>query len=143
MSVGKSSRYESAEEVESVEIACINSRETFEDNKNYLKDRLAKENNSKVREIIEKDAAFLDRIQVQTASAREFLIIIRFREKELDDNEIKAGISRIDKLLKDQGFMAKRVDKDDIKRIFAVYFVQNLTQVYFEDYDGERYVMAE
>ncbi|MDR2903612.1 MAG: hypothetical protein LBU77_03800 [Clostridiales bacterium] len=123
-------------EIESMEIACINSRETFEDNKIYFKHRLENERSPKVREILEKDAAFLDRIQIQTASAREFLIILRFK----DNGDINAGLSRMEKLLKDQGFIAKRAEKEDIKRIFAVYFVQNLTQVYFDDYDGERFV---
>ena len=127
-------------EIEAAEIACINSRETFVENKNYLKERLQKEKNSKVRGILEKDAAFLDRIQIQTASAREFLLIIRFGEKAVRSNEINAGISRTEKLLKDQGFMFKLADKEDIKRILSVYFVQNLTQVYFEDYDGEAYL---
>ena len=58
-------------EVEAVEIACINSRETFEENKLYLKQRIAEENNPQVRELLQKDEAFLDRIQIQTASARE------------------------------------------------------------------------
>jgi len=127
-------------EIEAAEIACINSRETFVANKNYLKERLQKEKNSKVRGILEKDTAFLDRIQIQTASAREFLLIIRFGEKAVRSNEINAGISRTEKLLKDQGFMFKLADKEDIKRILSVYFVQNLTQVYFEDYDGEAYL---
>jgi len=127
-------------EIEPLEIACINSRETFVANKNYLKERLLKEKNSKVRDILEKDAAFLDRMQIQTASAREFLLIIRFDEKAVERNEMSAGISRTEKMLKDQGFMSKRATKEDIKRIFSVYFVQNLTQVYFEDFDGEAYL---
>lgn len=130
-------------EVESIEISCINSRESFEDNKINLKNKLAEEKNPKVRELLEKDQAFLDRIQIQTASAREFLVIIRFRENQSELNDIKAGISRIEKLLKENGFIAKHAGKEDIKRIFAVYFVQNLTQVYFDDYDGERWVKGD
>ena len=127
-------------EIESLEIACINSRETFEANKSYLKERLVKEKNPYVREILEKDAIFLDRIQIQTASAREFLLIIRFNERAVVNNELNAGISRTEKLLRDQGFAFRRASKDDIKRIFSVYFVQNLTQVYFEDFDGEAHL---
>ena len=127
-------------EIESAEIACLNSRETFVANKNHLKERLSKEKNSKVREILEKDAAFLDRIQIQTASAREFLLIIRFDAKAVERNEVGAGISKTEKLLKDQGFLFKHASKDDIKRIFSVYYVQNLTQTYFQDFDGEVYL---
>jgi len=127
-------------EMETVEIACLNSRETFAANKNHLKEQLSAEKNAKVREILEKDAAFLDRMQIQTASAREFLLIVRFDAKAVERGEVSAGVSRAEKLLKDQGFMFRRAGKEDIKRIFSVYFVQNLTQVYFEDFDGGAYL---
>ncbi len=125
---------------EEVECACINSRENFEDNKSYLKERLSEEKNQKVKEILEKDLLFLDRIQIQMSSAREFLLIMRLKGKETEEKEVLANISRMEKLIKDRGFVSVRADKEDVKRIFAVYFVQNLTQVYFDDYDGERFV---
>ena len=127
-------------ERDELECACLNSRENFEDNKSYLKQRLAEENNQKVKEILEKDLIFLDRIQIQMSSAREFLLILRFKGKETEEKAVLAGISRMEKLLKDRGFIGRKADKEDMKRILAVYFVQNLTQVYFDDYDGERFV---
>lgn len=129
--------------IDSLEIACINSRENFENNKIYMKKRLTEEKNQNVRDLLNKDLTFLDRIQIQTASAREFLVILRFRENEIDTSEVGSGISRLEKLLKDQGFNAKRATKEDIKRIFAVYYVQNLTQIYFDDYDGEHWVKGD
>ena len=47
------------------------------------------------------------------------------------------------KLLKDAGFSYRQASKEDIKRLYAVYFVQNITQVYFDDYDGERFVKGD
>lgn len=129
--------------IDNLEIACINSRENFENNKIYMKKRLTEEKNQNVRDLLNKDLTFLDRIQIQTASAREFLVILRFRENEIDTSEVGSGISRLEKLLKDQGFNAKRATKEDIKRIFAVYYVQNLTQIYFDDYDGEHWVKGD
>lgn len=129
--------------IEPLEVACINSRENFENNKIYMKKRLAEEKEPKVRELLSKDLAFLDRIQIQTASAREFLLILRFFESAADNMDVAAGISRLEKLLKDNNFNARRAAKEDIKRIFAVYYVQNLTQVYFDDYDGEHWVKGD
>ncbi len=66
-----------------VEMLCINSRENFEDNKGYLKSRMDAENIPAVRKLLELDTTSLDRLQVQMATAREFLIIIRLKnEKE-------------------------------------------------------------
>lgn len=68
-----------------IEILCVNSRESFESNKNNLRRISEREENPAVRKLLEQDAVFLDHIQAQTATAREFLLIVRIRnlkEKE-------------------------------------------------------------
>ena len=126
-----------------IEFSCINSRENFDSNKNFYKERLEKEHSQKVRELLEKDIAHLDRVQIQTASAREFLFILRFKNYNFESNDVQTGISRMEKLLKDDGFTSRLAAKDDIKRLYAVYYVQNITQIYFDDYDGERFVRSD
>ncbi len=122
-----------------VEMMCLNSRENFEDNKRYLKKRMEEENNPTVRTLLEKDLNYLDRMQVQMATAREFLLIIRLREKK--ENDVFSYLNRIEKMLVEQGFKVKRADEEDIRRILAVYFEQNVTTEKFEDFDGERWVI--
>ena len=126
-----------------IEFSCINSRENFDSNKNFYKERLEKEHSQKVRELLEKDIAHLDRVQIQTASAREFLFILRFKYYNFESNDVQTGISRMEKLLKDEGFTSRLAAKDDIKRLYAVYYVQNITQIYFDNYDGERFVRSD
>ena len=65
-----------------IEMLCLNSRENFEENKQFLHSRMEQEQNSVVCRLLEKDLNFLDRIQVQMATAREFLIIIRLRDEK-------------------------------------------------------------
>ena len=127
----------------SIEFSCINSRENFDNNKIFYKERIEQEKSQKVRQLLEKDLSHLDRVQIQTASAREFLFIIRFKNYNPDLNDVQTGISRITKILKDEGFSYRLAVKEDIKRLYAVYFVQNITQVYFDDYDGERFVKGD
>ena len=121
------------------EMLCLNSRESFEDNKRFLRGRMEREENPMIRNILEKDQTHLDRIQVQMATAREFLIIIRLKEEK--ESEVFPYLSRIEKSLKEQGFTVKRADGEDIKRILAVYYEQNVTTECFEDYDGERWII--
>lgn len=52
-----------------------------------------------------------------------------------------AYLNRIEKTLREQGFVVKRADNEDIKRILAVYFEQNVTTEKFEEFDGERWVI--
>lgn len=44
-------------------------------------------------------------------------------------------------MLAEQGFTSKRAEEEDIKRILAVYFEQNVTTVKFEEFDGERWII--
>ncbi len=127
--------------VAEIEMLCLNSRESFENNKQFLKMRMEQEDNPVIRKLLEKDQNHLDRIQVQMATAREFLILIRLKDEK--ESEVFPYLSRIEKSLKEQGFSVKRADKDDIKRLLAVYYEQNVTTEKFEDFDGERWIIPE
>ena len=127
--------------VAEIEMLCLNSRESFEDNKRFLRFRIEQEENSVVRKLLEKDLTHLDRIQVQMATAREFLIVIRLKDEK--ETEVFPYLARIEKSLKEQGFSVKRADKEDIKRLLAVYYEQNVTTEKFEDFDGERWIIPD
>ncbi len=125
--------------ISDIEMLALNSRENFEDNKSYLKARMDAEQNPVIRKLLMQDMTSLDRMQVQMATAREFLIIIRlWGEKEKD---VHPYLSRIEKSLKDQGFTARKAGESDIKRLLGVYYEQNVTTEKYEDYDGERWVI--
>ena len=129
-----------------IEMLCLNSKENFDENKQYLKRRLDEEPNPVIRKLLQMDSTNLDRMQVQMATAREFLIIIRLNKGEGKEQKDKTSdvfpyLSRIEKSLKDQGFTARRADNADIKRLLGVYYEQNVTTEKFEDFDGERWVI--
>jgi len=122
-----------------VEMLCINSRENFEENKSFLKARTNAENLPAVRKLLELDAVSLDRLQVQMATAREFLIIVRLkREKETD---VRSHLITIEKYLKDQGFTVRLCENEGIKRLLGVYYEQNVTTEKYEDNDGDRWII--
>lgn len=122
-----------------IEILCVNSRESFESNKNHLKSLVKKEENPAVKKLLEQDMIHLDHIQAMTATAREFLLIVRVRG--LKDKEMFSYLNRIEKTLNENGFSAKRYNGEDIKTLLAVYFEQNVTTEKFDDTDGERWVL--
>ena len=127
--------------VTEVELVCMNSRESFESNKAFIKKRIAAEENPAVRELLEKDAVHLDHIQAQTATAREFLLLVRTRN--MKEKELFAHLNRVEKIVLENGFTVARFDKDGIKTLLAVYFEQNTTNEIFEDIDGERWILHE
>ena len=73
------------------------------------------------------------------ATAREFLLIIRMKKQK--ESEMLSYFNRIEKMLVEQEFKVKRAEEEDIRRILAVYFEQNVTTEKFEEFDGERWII--
>lgn len=126
--------------VADIEMLCLNSKESFDDNKQYLKQRLEQENNLVIRKLLQADSTNLDRMQVGVATSRDFLIIVRLKNEQ--ENDVNAYLLRIEKSLRDQGFEVKRADEQDIKTFLGVYFEQNVTTEKYEDFDGDRWVIS-
>ena len=122
-----------------IEMLCLNSKENFDDNKQYLKRRMDTEQNPVIRQLLQQDSTNLDRMQVQMATAREFLIIIRLKNEK--ESNVIPYLSRIEKSLKEQGFTARRANNADIKRLLGVYYEQDVITEKYEDYDGERWLV--
>ena len=123
-----------------IEMLALNSKESFERNKNFYQERMGSEELPAIRRLLEQDSKHLDRIQVLMASSREFYIIIRLRsEKETD---VFPYLSRIEQSINDNGFTTRRATEQDLKRMLGVYFEQNVTTEKFEDYDGDRWVIV-
>ena len=118
-----------------IEIVCIDSRENFDDNKVYLDERANDEPNGKIRELLIKDKTFLDDIQVQMSTAREFLFLGRLRNET--DEQAFSVLNRIEKCINEQGLNCRRADKDDTKRVIARYFGVKLTDTAIDDHDGD------
>lgn len=121
--------------MEAVEMVALDSRESFVSNKHHYQDRLEKEDMPALRELLRQDMVHLDEIQSTTASAREFAFVYRRDEKSGED----AGfLKQLEKRIRDCGFHVRMAEDQDMKRLLAVYYQQDVTTEYFESFDGER-----
>jgi hypothetical protein len=118
-----------------IEITCIDSCERFDDNKTFMVDRLGEETNPLVKQCLEKDIDYLDNIQIEMSTARQFMFSIRFRKEK--DEQIFNQINRVEKAIAEQGFEVKRMRKDDIKRFIAIYFGASMQGELIPDIDGK------
>lgn len=123
--------------VPDIEICCTDSTECFDDNKSYLKARLDVEDNPKVRKLIKKDIDYLDNIQLEMSTARQFLFTARV--KGLKEKQIFDTANRIEKIISEQGFEVHRLKKDEIKRYLAIYFEASMEGDQIPDVDGEQW----
>lgn len=122
-----------------VQMCAYNSRENFDGNKRYLKKRADEETNYIIRQLLERDIEHLDTIQIQTATAREFAVVVRF--KNIKEKELIGELNNIEKTIRDSGFASKRAEHKELQRMLAVYFEQNITQEVFDEHDGDRWVI--
>lgn len=123
--------------IPSVEILCTDSCECFDENKAYLQARLQEEVNPQVRRLLQKDVEFLDRAQAEMSTARQFLFVLRCKDRKPE--QVFQLANRTEKLLSEQGFEVRRMTKDDIKRFLAIYFGAGMNGERMPDVDGEQF----
>ncbi len=120
-----------------IEITCTDSSECFDDNKAYLHDRADEETNLKVKKLIKKDIEFLDQIQMEMATARQFLFVARC--KKLKPPQVFRLANSIEQTITEQGFETRRLNKEEIKRFLALYFDASMNGEQMPDVDGEQF----
>lgn len=120
-----------------LEFVCTDASECFDDNKVYLTDKIEREPNPMIRSLLAKDREFLDNIQLEMATARQFAFILRCRN--MKSEQVFAEVNRLEKTLSDQGFDVKHMAKEDIKRFLAIYFDNSLAGELLPDFDGSQF----
>ncbi len=121
----------------SLEVLALDSRESFQRNKEYYLRRLEEETEPAVRELLERDIAHLDAIQFSSASSRRFVLVIPLTEKM---NAEEGALRQLEKTICDHGLRVRLAEEQDVKRLLAIYYQQDLTTEVFRDFDGEEYV---
>ena len=121
----------------SLELLALDSRESFQQNKEYYRHRLEEETAPEVRALLERDLAHLDAIQFASASSREFVLVLPVDRKTGMD---ESALRQMEKTICDHGLRVKLAEEQDVKRLLAIYYQQDLTTEVFHDLDGEEYV---
>ena len=117
-----------------IEITCLDSCERFDDNKTFMVDRRNEESNPNVMDCLSKDIDYLDNIQIEMSTARQFMFSVRFKKEK--DEQIFSQINKVEKAIAEQGFEVKRMKKEDIKRFLAIYFGASMQGELIPDTDG-------
>ena len=83
------------------------------------------------------DMEFLDSVQSDISTARQFMLIVRVKGGRSDKQTSSADIER---KLRDQGFDFRHLKKPDIKRILAIYFDASMYGEQMPDVDGAQFL---
>ena len=127
--------------IPNIEITCTDSSECFDNNQIYLSERIEEESSPMIRSLLKKDKEFLDSIQIEMATSRQFAFIVRC--KGMKPEQVFTMANRVEKVISDQGFEVKRMTKEDIKRFLAIYFDASYTGERMPDVDGAQYFDVE
>lgn len=117
-----------------LEVACLDSAQRFDDNQQFMESRIRQEDNPKVRHALEQDREFLDSIQLEMSTARQFVLALRFKNEK--DSQIFSRINDARKALHDEGFEARRMGPSEVKRMLALYFEASMTGDQIPDVEG-------
>lgn len=121
-----------------LELLALNSAESFESNKEYYRARAEREELPAIRTLLEQDDRHLDSIQALIASAREFYLIVRLKGER--EHDVLPYLSRIEKSIKECGFLVRRAGEQELMKMLSIYYEQNVTTEHFDSWDGERWL---
>ena len=124
--------------IPNTDVLALDSRASFRLNKEYCQRRLDREEIPALRELLRQEMELLDAIQTSSASAREFLLVVRMNQNTQFDD---AFLRQTEKAINDQGIQARLAEEQDIKRLLAVYYQRDVVTEKFPNTDGEEYVI--
>ena len=87
-----------------------------------------------LRALLARDAVHLDDIQLTTAATRAFALVVRLRSRE--DRVAGAWLADLEKTIRSHGFQVRRAGEQDLMRLLAVYYEQNITTEPFYYMEG-------
>lgn len=118
-------------------LLALDSRESFQHNQLWYRQRLEEETVPALRQLLRQDMAHLNEIQSTSASSREFALVFRLDNKTAND---PIQLSQIAKRIHGFGFQVRLAQEQDIKRILAVHYQQDVVTDHFPEFDGEQEV---
>ena len=119
-----------------LELLALDSRESFQSNQMFYRARLEEEPVPEIRALLQKDLEHLDAIQSSSASSREFVLVLPVEGQAVEDGSLR----QMEKALCDHGVPVRLAEREDVKRLLAVYYQQGSPVEGWEAVDGERAV---
>ena len=121
-----------------LEIVCTDSCECFDGNREYLRRRALEESNRQVRSILEKDREMLSQMQSEMSNARQFYLVMRF--KNMKPDMVFSAINEARKRMSEKGFETHRLTRPELKRFLAIYLEASMDGDKLPDMDGSQYI---
>lgn len=120
------------------EMLCLNSSQSYDDNKQHLLQLSKNEQNPEIKQLDEKDIKYLDTIRANMATSRVFFIVVRCNSLD-SEIEKKRYIATVIQICREHKLTVDLIEKDSIKKMLAIYLEQNIYADALPDYDGQQF----
>ena len=124
------------------EIICINSTQSYDENKEYLNLLSKTEKSATIRDINQKDVEHLNTIKRSMATSRSFYIRVNCNSADSESDKNKK-IDEAMQILRSHNYEVVLAEKKELKKMLAIYLEQNVYTEDFPDYDGEQYGISD
>lgn len=114
-----------------LELLALDSKESFQDNRQFYRRRLEAEDMPAIRGLLVQDRQHLDSVQTTMASSREFCFALRRRKTDGTMN-----YAPLEQQFRDCGFVVQRAEGQRLLELLAIYFEQDATHEVFSFVDG-------
>ena len=121
-----------------IELLALDSKESFQDNRQFYRQRLEEEDMPAIRGLLVQDRQHLDSVQTTMASSREFCFVLRRRKTDGAMN-----YASLEQQFRDCGFTVQRAEGQRLLELLAIYFEQDATHEIFDLVDGAQWLTAE
>ena len=120
-----------------LEVICMDSAQRFDNNQLFIDQRILQENNPQVQLALKKNREFLSSIQLEMSTARQFVVILRFKNEK--ESQVFTDINIARKTFHDEGFEVHLMGKPEIKRMLALYFGASMKGDLIPDIEGSEH----
>lgn len=127
------------EEIGTADYICINSTQSYDQNKHFIRNLESSERNQKLRELDQKDLHFLDDIQIKMATSREFMAAFHFSPRDSMEH-VELILNKAVQIFKNNSFATRIASKNDLKRCLAINLEQDIYEDTSQDFDGENHL---
>ena len=113
-----------------IQMYALDDRENYSANRKFIRDRIDEETIPEIRQILEKEEKYIKTIEADSSSAR---IVPQLETKIMNE------LNHFKQLASQSQLSVQQLNKEDIKKLLAVYFKHDTTSDTFPDIDGGDY----
>lgn len=125
---------------EDVELLCLDGSDTGKENLRFLRERIATEENPRIRALLEADLEAFEAAHLANTSIRQFYLVIR--TQGLTEAQQERRLTDVGRLLREHSLTVHRLSQAEIRHMLGIYYIgymyaENWKEDYYDSSEGK------